>query len=280
MRREWARRVRRRRPRADRRARRRRASTHGVELVYCISPGLSIRYSSAADADALVAKLASVAGARGAPLRAAARRHPRPAPARGRRRAVREPRRGADARSRTPSSPRCVTAIPAATSSCARRSTGATATSRTSSSSAGGAASRDRPVLDRAGRSAPPPSTSRMPRRSRGRRVARRSTGTTTRSTTSRWATSCTSGPYRGRRRCSTRVSRGVIANGMELFESSKIAFATIADYLWSPRDYDPEASWDVALRDVVGEADVDAYRDFADNVALVVPQPRTTHRG
>ena len=53
----------------------------------------------------------------------------------------------------------------------------------------------------------------------------------------------------------------------MELFESSKIAFATIADYLVVAADYDPEASWDVALRDVVGAADVDAYRDFADNV-------------
>ena len=74
-------------------------------------------------------------------------------------------------------------------------------------------------------------------------------------------------GPYRGRSPLLDGASRGVIANGMELFESSKIAFATIADFLWSPRDYDPEASWDVALRDVVGAADVDAYRDFADNV-------------
>lgn len=74
-------------------------------------------------------------------------------------------------------------------------------------------------------------------------------------------------GPYRGRSATLDRASRGVIANGMALFESSKIAFATIADYLWSPRDYDPEESWAVALRDVVGEADVDAYRDFAENV-------------
>ncbi|PDQ35891.1 MAG: hypothetical protein B5766_03675 [Candidatus Lumbricidophila eiseniae] len=74
-------------------------------------------------------------------------------------------------------------------------------------------------------------------------------------------------GPYRGRSPLLDTVSRGVIANGMELFESSKIAFATIADYLWSPQDYDPEASWDVALCDVVGPADVGAYRDFADTV-------------
>jgi hyaluronoglucosaminidase len=74
-------------------------------------------------------------------------------------------------------------------------------------------------------------------------------------------------GPYRGRSPELDATARGVIANGMELFESSKIAFATIADFLWSPRDYDPEASWDVALRDVVGPADADAFRDFADNV-------------
>ncbi|MEO6532041.1 MAG: protein O-GlcNAcase [Pseudolysinimonas sp.] len=75
-------------------------------------------------------------------------------------------------------------------------------------------------------------------------------------------------GPYRGRDRHLARFSAGVIANGMELFESSKIAFATIADYLWAPEQYDPEASWAVALRDVVGsERDLAAFALFADNV-------------
>lgn len=75
-------------------------------------------------------------------------------------------------------------------------------------------------------------------------------------------------GPYRGRDRHLYRFSTGVIANGMELFESSKIAFATIADYLWDPEHYDPEASWAVALRDVVAsDADLDAFAIFADNV-------------
>lgn len=73
-------------------------------------------------------------------------------------------------------------------------------------------------------------------------------------------------GPYVGRAADLDRAARGVIANGMERFESSKIAFATIADYLWSPGDYDPEASWAVAIADVAGEADRAAYRDFADN--------------
>jgi len=74
-------------------------------------------------------------------------------------------------------------------------------------------------------------------------------------------------GPYRGRDPQLWRASRGVITNGMELFEASKIPFATIADYLRAPDAYDPEASWQVAIRDVAGEADHDAFALFADNV-------------
>ncbi|MEI8332529.1 MAG: protein O-GlcNAcase [Chloroflexota bacterium] len=74
-------------------------------------------------------------------------------------------------------------------------------------------------------------------------------------------------GPYRGRDPHLWRFATGVIANGMELFESSKIAFATIADYLASPLTYDPETSRRAALRDVVGEPDLEAYALFADNV-------------
>lgn len=74
-------------------------------------------------------------------------------------------------------------------------------------------------------------------------------------------------GPYRGRDPQLWRASRGVIANGMELFEASKIAFATVADYLRDPEAYDAEASWQVALHDVAGEADLEAFALFADNV-------------
>lgn len=72
-------------------------------------------------------------------------------------------------------------------------------------------------------------------------------------------------GPYRGRSADLAASAEGVIANAMERFESSKIAVATIADYLRSPADYDAEKSWDAALRDIAG-ADAAAYRDFADN--------------
>ena len=74
-------------------------------------------------------------------------------------------------------------------------------------------------------------------------------------------------GPYRGRDPHLWRASTGIIANGMELFESSRIPFATIADYLQDPEGYDPETSWQRALRDVAGDADVEAYALFADNV-------------
>ena len=74
-------------------------------------------------------------------------------------------------------------------------------------------------------------------------------------------------GPYRGRDPRLAEAARGVIANPMELFEASRIPLATIADYLASPGGYDPEASWAAAIRDVAGPADAGAFALFADNV-------------
>lgn len=73
-------------------------------------------------------------------------------------------------------------------------------------------------------------------------------------------------GPYRGRDRRLYESATGIIANGMELFESSLIAFATVADYLASPGTYDEEASWARAIRSVA-RADAEDYALFADNV-------------
>ncbi len=75
-------------------------------------------------------------------------------------------------------------------------------------------------------------------------------------------------GAYRGRDPHLFRFCRGVIANPMEHAESSKIALATIADYLWDPEGYDPERQlgarhprrgWTASMRAAV--------RLFADNV-------------
>ncbi len=73
-------------------------------------------------------------------------------------------------------------------------------------------------------------------------------------------------GPYRGRDPHLHESATGVIANGMDLFESSKIAFSTIADYLAAPETYDAEASWLKAISSVAG-SDADDYAVFADNV-------------
>ncbi|HEY6570733.1 MAG TPA: protein O-GlcNAcase, partial [Candidatus Limnocylindrales bacterium] len=74
-------------------------------------------------------------------------------------------------------------------------------------------------------------------------------------------------GPYRGRDPHLFRHAFGVVANGMELYEASKIPIATIADYLMAPEKYDAEKSWRRAMRDVVGDRDVDDFALFADNV-------------
>ncbi len=74
-------------------------------------------------------------------------------------------------------------------------------------------------------------------------------------------------GPYRGRDPHLFRHAFGVVANGMELFEASKIPIATIADYLMAPETYDAEKSWRRAIRDVAGDADLEAFALFADNV-------------
>jgi hyaluronoglucosaminidase len=74
-------------------------------------------------------------------------------------------------------------------------------------------------------------------------------------------------GPYRGRDPLLWRAATGIVANGMELFESSRIPFLTIADYLADPMGYHPESSRQRAIEAVAGPADADAYAIFADNV-------------
>jgi len=75
-------------------------------------------------------------------------------------------------------------------------------------------------------------------------------------------------GPYRRREPLLHRASRGVVANAMSLYEASKIPIATIADYLADPETYEPETSWARAIRDVTGDdADAEAFALFADNV-------------
>jgi hyaluronoglucosaminidase len=73
-------------------------------------------------------------------------------------------------------------------------------------------------------------------------------------------------GPYRGRDPHLYRAAMGVVANGMEYPEASKIGLLTVADYLWNPEAYDPESSWDHALQTVLGPRQWQAFKIFADN--------------
>lgn len=73
-------------------------------------------------------------------------------------------------------------------------------------------------------------------------------------------------GPYRERDIHLFRASSGVVANGMEHPESSRIAFHTIGAYLWSAENYNPENAWDIALQNVVGSKDWEVFKIFADN--------------
>lgn len=86
-------------------------------------------------------------------------------------------------------------------------------------------------------------------------------------------------GPYRGRDPRLATGSRGIVANPMELVESSKIPLATVADFLVDPEGYDPERSWQRAIADVVGDstgdgADAEAFRTYADNVRFSCLEP------
>jgi hyaluronoglucosaminidase len=80
-------------------------------------------------------------------------------------------------------------------------------------------------------------------------------------------------GPYRGRDADLHEASRGILANPMELAEASKIPLATIADYLADPEGFDREASVTRAIHEVAGDGTPDGGRDarafaiFAGNV-------------
>ncbi|MBD2843999.1 beta-N-acetylglucosaminidase domain-containing protein [Paenibacillus sp. IB182496] len=74
-------------------------------------------------------------------------------------------------------------------------------------------------------------------------------------------------GPYRLRDRHLYRFSRGIIANVMPYAACSRLPLATIADYAWDPEGYDPEASWQAALARSVPDELQQPLALLADNV-------------
>lgn len=74
-------------------------------------------------------------------------------------------------------------------------------------------------------------------------------------------------GPIEKREANLGRYSVGLVANPMEHFESSLIPIATIADYLNNPLSYQPEQSWEKALiRIIPSEKDRSAIRHLFRN--------------
>lgn len=63
------------------------------------------------------------------------------------------------------------------------------------------------------------------------------------------------------------KYSEGIIANCMEYAECSKIPLITFADYLWDSENYDPQKSWEVAIKQVVGADNADNFIIFADHL-------------
>ena len=74
-------------------------------------------------------------------------------------------------------------------------------------------------------------------------------------------------GPIDGREKGLHKFSAGLLANPMELFEASLISLGTIGDYLWSTENYVAYESWESVLIDLIpAEEDRKATREFFRN--------------
>ncbi|HEX6386202.1 MAG TPA: protein O-GlcNAcase [Anaerolineae bacterium] len=78
-------------------------------------------------------------------------------------------------------------------------------------------------------------------------------------------------GPLQGRAADLYHAARGLVANVMLQPEASKIPLLTIADYLVDPHNYQPQESWQRALRRVAGAESYEALRLFAENTLFSV---------
>ena len=74
-------------------------------------------------------------------------------------------------------------------------------------------------------------------------------------------------GPVIGRGKTLSRHAEGLIANCMEYAECSKIPLCTVADYLWDSEHYDPERSFENAVREIAGAQNAAAFLTFADHL-------------
>jgi hypothetical protein len=72
-------------------------------------------------------------------------------------------------------------------------------------------------------------------------------------------------GPIANRDAKLYKHARGILFNGMEYFECTKLAFLTCADYLRDPENYVPEISWQRALETLFGKEDAARFFYFAE---------------
>jgi hyaluronoglucosaminidase len=63
-------------------------------------------------------------------------------------------------------------------------------------------------------------------------------------------------GPVRGREKGLHRYSAGLLSNPMLQFEASQIPISTIGEYLWSSETYNPEQAWERALLQLIPHDD------------------------
>jgi hyaluronoglucosaminidase len=73
-------------------------------------------------------------------------------------------------------------------------------------------------------------------------------------------------GPYTGREPGVAKAATGVTANPMVQAEASRIALFTSAAYLWNPDAYDPRAAFLASVRDLAGPGAARWLRIFAEN--------------
>ncbi|MDR1464364.1 MAG: beta-N-acetylglucosaminidase domain-containing protein [Oscillospiraceae bacterium] len=73
-------------------------------------------------------------------------------------------------------------------------------------------------------------------------------------------------GPLTGRDPALSVHCRGLMFNGMEFYECTKVAYLTAAAFLWNPLQYDPELAWMAALHELLGP-DVSRFILFAEQL-------------
>ena len=74
-------------------------------------------------------------------------------------------------------------------------------------------------------------------------------------------------GPLIGREPGLYRCAEGIISNCMEYYECSKFALTTAFDYMRDPEGYEPEASFDRALAELLPPELAEPFRLFADHL-------------